>query len=488
MAGEWSGRIARVAAAWVWLAAPMPAGASPAPSVRLIACPADAGAAVAVPPARIVDAMASVVAIEAEGPVARAPTDLTGRSLGSGVIVAADGLLLTNAHVIGGRTTIMARLRDGRRLPARVLGADIRVDLALARVEPAALPREGLRPMAFALGRAARVGEPAVALGNPMHFAFSATRGIVSGSDRAYDEAWPVDFLQHDAALNPGNSGGPLIDAQGCALGINTATPAETLFDIGLGLAIPADLVAQIVPQLAAEGFFPRGLLGLMASAAGPEVAAALGAPGETGVLVDAVIAGSAADLAGLAAGDLLTHVEGRPVGMPRDVSRALLSRRSGERVTARLVRGGAVRLVEATLQAEPRPAVFAADAAAATAPRELAPEALGVEIDEAGPAIARVAAGGRADGAGLRTGDVIVAVNGVNARDAAHVRALWRAARGAHVLLRVTRADMGARHVLIEGVARADAGAALKKTAGGATMPPASIAEVTVRAPHGPL
>lgn len=432
-------------------------------TARIAQCEATPPDAVAAPlPATIARAMNAVVALEAPAPPERTSTDLSRRLLGTGVIATAEGLIITNAHVLGGRETLVARLGDGRRVRVRVLGTDRRVDLAVLSIESAPPPQGGWPVLRFATARAPQIGEAVVALGNPLHFGFSATRGIVSGLGRAYDVAWPVDFLQHDAALNPGNSGGPLIDAWGCVLGINTATPEETVFDIGVGLAIPADLIAQVAPQLAAQGRFARGILGVMASGASPDIAGALGAAGEEGVLVDDVEAGSAAAQAGLLPGDIVTHIEGHATGLPRDISLALLRRRPGERVRVRIVRAGQADVIQAILGEEreqaPRPSKPQASAGAG------APSGIALIPDVNGRPVIQVTPDSAADRAGLQDGDQLDAINGAAVSVLIQARtALETQIAAGPVVLRVLRPGQGRRHVMLgpsttSGIENADA------------------------------
>ncbi len=372
---------------------------------------------------------------------------------GSGFVAHASGYIVTNTHVVPRRRgdTVRIAFVDGRTYVGTVVGRDPRTDLAVVKITP----ETPLVPLKLAASSRAGLGTRVYALGSPMGKRFSVTSGIISGYDRAYDAAWPVDFLQHDAALNPGNSGGPLIDEQGQVLGVNTATPPETLFDMGIGLAVPAELVARIVPELVASGAVSRGALGVKVSSADTEIAAALGAPGTKGLLVDEVLPGSAAQSAGLQTGDIIVKLGERRLLLARDLSLALLDSRPGEIRTLTVVRGGNTIEQDIVLGPDDPDAGERGRAASLTldpvAPTEDSP-AFGLVFEErAGRiVIAAVTEGSIAQLYGLYEGDVLLALNGNPAGGIGSLRTRIKFLDGEVAVLRFAREGMGVFHVAL--------------------------------------
>ena len=378
---------------------------------------------------------------------------------GSGFVAHASGLIVTNAHVVA-RTkgdTVRVSFADGRTFTGTVVGRDPRTDLAVVRIEP----DEPLIPLKLAPTSKAGLGTKVFALGSPMGKRFSVTAGIVSGYDRAYDAAWPVDFLQHDAALNPGNSGGPLIDEQGRVLGVNTATPPETLFDMGIALAIPAELVARIVPELAAKGEVDRGALGVKVSSADPAIAAALGAEGEKGLLVDEVLPGSAAAQAGVKIGDIILAIGERRLRLARDLSLALLDSRPGETRAITLIRNGTRRIEQVALgKDDPSAGERGRVATLSLYPIDTSGKnrTFGATFSERDGSIVIVSVeeGSLAQLYGLYEGDIILAVNGQQPGDLGSLQARVGSMGGDVAVLRIQREGMGTFHVALPLTARA--------------------------------
>jgi S1-C subfamily serine protease len=260
----------------------------------------------------------------------------TGESLGSGVVFTGDGFLLTNAHVVGQANVGTAAFSDGTSVPFRVVGADPLSDLAVLRAN-------GETPAPAELGEADRlvVGQLVVAVGNPLGLAGSVTAGVVSALGRSLPARGRVieDVIQTDAALNPGNSGGALADANARVVGINTAVAG-----VGLGLAVPVnDTTRRIISALMADGRVRRAYLGL-AMMPGPVPAAWRERLGrKTGLLVAQVVAGGPADRAGLRAGDLLLTVAGKPVAASQDLQRQMFSEAIGQPLAITVMRNGAL-------------------------------------------------------------------------------------------------------------------------------------------------
>jgi S1-C subfamily serine protease len=399
--------------------------------------------------------------------------------LGSGVLISPDGLFLSNAHVVGNETRFTIRLFDGTIRQATLIGLDKLVDLALLRIEPDTLPSPPYYFLSLKLSHDPQIGEPVVALGYPMNFGLSATRGIVSGLGRAYDGVWPVDFLQHDAALNPGNSGGPLIDAQGCLLGINTATPIETQFDIGVGLAIPAELIGEITPQLLTMGRFPRGHLGIYVSSIDQNVARVLNEGSRGGLLIDDLDAGGGATIAGLRQGDVITHLDDRPVRQVRDLTRYLLRRRQGEAVQVRINRASRVLTIRVTLSETPNrvPDKPIIESGLSVAKGESEGPGFEVASGDLPATITTVASDSIADRAGMQIGDTILALNGTLVSSSSQVEAsmarLKQEDSAAVIIVRIGRADMRTRHVVLRlGGSRLPSGTGLHSPTNTQSLP----------------
>ena len=260
----------------------------------------------------------------------------TGESLGSGVVFTGDGFLLTNAHVVGQANAGTAAFSDGTSVPFRVVGADPLSDLAVLRAN-------GETPAPAELGEADRlvVGQLVVAVGNPLGLAGSVTAGVVSALGRSLPARGRVieDVIQTDAALNPGNSGGALADAEARVVGINTAVAG-----VGLGLAVPVNATTRkIISALMADGRVRRAYLGL-AMMPGPVPAAWRERLGrKTGLLVAQVVTGGPADRAGLRAGDLLLTVAGKPVAVSQDLQRLMFDEAIGRPLAITVMRNGAL-------------------------------------------------------------------------------------------------------------------------------------------------
>ena len=260
----------------------------------------------------------------------------TGESLGSAVVFTGDGFLLTNAHVVGGASGGTAAFSDGTSVPFRVVGADPLSDLAVLRAN-------GETPAPAELGEADQlvVGQLVVAVGNPLGLAGSVTAGVVSALGRSLPARGRVieDVIQTDAALNPGNSGGALADADARVVGVNTAVAG-----VGLGMAVPVNgTTRRIISALMADGRVRRAYLGL-AMMPGPVPAAWRERLGrKTGLLIAQVVASGPADRAGLRAGDLLLTVAGKPVAVSQDLQRLMFSEAIGQPLAITVMRNGAL-------------------------------------------------------------------------------------------------------------------------------------------------
>lgn len=239
------------------------------------------------------------------------PLERRTQSLGSGVVVdARNGYVITNHHVIENAQTVTVTLRDGRQLNAKIIGSDPDSDLAAIQI-----PANNLTALPLADSDALRVGDFVVAIGNPFGLGQTVTSGIVSALGRSglgiegYE-----DFIQTDASINPGNSGGALVNLQGELVGVNTAILAPSGGNVGIGFAIPANMVSQVMGQILKYGEVRRGQLGVTVQDLTPQLARASGAPDAQGALIAQVQPNSAAARAGLRAGDVVVAVNDRPI------------------------------------------------------------------------------------------------------------------------------------------------------------------------------
>ncbi len=230
--------------------------------------------------------------------------------LGSGVIVAPEGYLLTNHHVVHGAVEIEVQLADGRQTSARLVGSDAETDIALLKIDLAPLP-----VVALADSRRLQVGDAVLAIGNPFNIGQTVTSGIVSALDRTQRGSSPFqNFIQTDAAINPGNSGGALVDATGQLVGINTAVFSRTGGYMGIGFAVPADTARQVMKQLLEGGRVQRGWIGVDVRDLNAELAESLALPVTSGVLIAGIVHNGPAARGGLQPGDVVVNVAGRPI------------------------------------------------------------------------------------------------------------------------------------------------------------------------------
>lgn len=258
-------------------------------------------------------------------------------SLGSGVIVSADGFVLTNHHVIDGADEIQVALRDGRETLAEVIGTDPESDLAVLRIELDDLPVIELSDTADVA-----IGDVALAIGNPFGVGQTVTMGIISATGRSHLGLTAYeDFIQTDAAINPGNSGGALINAEGALVGINTAIFSRSGGSQGVGFAIPTRLAHSILDALVTQGRVIRGWLGIEAQEMTPELAASFGLQAPRGVVIAGVVPDGPAAQAGLRPGDVLLEVDGRPIVDARVAMSDIAAIQPGSTLPLTVVRSG---------------------------------------------------------------------------------------------------------------------------------------------------
>jgi serine protease Do/serine protease DegQ len=336
--------------------------------------------------------------------VPNVPRERSFQSAGSGVIVdAKNGYIITNAHVIENADEITVTLLDNRSLKAKVIGKDTGSDVAVLQVKAA-----NLAEIPIADSDRAEVGDFVVAIGNPFGLGHTVTSGIVSALGRSgINPEGYEDFIQTDASINPGNSGGALVDLTGALVGVNSAILSRSGGNIGIGFAIPSNMMKTVMNQLIKYGAVKRGVLGVNIQTLTPDIAESMGLDNTQGALVSQVIEGSAAEKAGLQAGDVVTAINGRAVKDAAGLRNTIGLLSVGDRVDIALLRDGKPRRVTAVV-AE-RDTVAESKASGAHAGLE------GAELADAanggGVVIRSIAEGSPAAQRGLRANDVIVGV-----------------------------------------------------------------------------
>ena len=366
------------------------------------------------------------------------------KSLGSGVIVDRDGLILTNNHIVEGARKILVRLSDEREFAAEVVGRDPKTDIAVIRINA-----KGDFPAAT-LGDSDRleVGEWVLAIGNPFGLKHSVTSGIVSAKGR-HIGAGPYDnFIQIDAKINPGNSGGPLINMRGQVVGINTAIFSRGGGTIGIGFAIPINLVKELLPQLKAKGKVTRGWLGVVIQRVTPAIAESLSLDKATGALVADISKDGPADRGGIEVGDVIIEFDSQEVRESNDLPILVARTPVGKNVRVELMRDGKRVELQVTIGERKEEEVVASttgrDALGLTVQRVTPQIAESLGLDRAeGVVITFADPGSPADEAGLRRGDVILEIDRKPIRSLADYRkAIARIKKGKGTLFLAHRRD----------------------------------------------
>jgi len=362
----------------------------------------------------------------------------TQEGLGSGVLVDEQGHVLTNNHVVREADELTVRLTDGRTLPAKLVGADPRTDLAVIKVEQTS----GLRPARLADSDGVKVGQWVMAVGSPLGLDQTVTAGIVSYKGRAnLGIADFEDFIQTDAAINQGNSGGPLVNLRGEVVGINTAILSRSGGNQGIGLAIPSNMAKDVMGRLISDGKVVRGWLGVSIQELDEGLAASFGynagkqgQPG--GVLVGEVVPDGPAKRAGVRTGDIITSMDGKPAGDVRAFRNRVAQLKPGTRVPFEVWRGGKTHKLEVEIGEAPQqqPALAGGGSAGQGG---LAP--FGLTLDDApvqsrrqpspyaeaaaGAVVVAVTPGSPAQRAGIEPGDLVIDVHGTAVRTADEAR-----------------------------------------------------------------
>lgn len=413
------------------------------------------------------------------------PQTREAQSLGSGFIISADGYVVTNNHVVvaegrGEVESITVTMTDGTEYPARLMGRDAASDLAVLKINaPKALPF-----VRFGDSRNARVGDWILAIGNPFGLSGSVTSGIISAVTRVTGQGGAYDrYLQTDAAINRGNSGGPMFDMKGQVIGINNAIFSPTGGSVGIGFAIPAEIAAPIVERLKRGQAIERGYLGVSVQPINEDMADSLGVAHNRGEFVQSVLPGQGAAAAGLQAGDVVLRVAGREVTREQSLSYIVANTAPGTRIPIEIVRNGRRMTLTATVGRRPSEEELSQQRFDQTTPGEtdnpldrpatpqgegVAERALGLSVIPLTPTIARQlgvpetaqgvvinAVDGSSDAGakGLQRGDIILSANYRAVASPAALEAAVReakAARRSALLLQVQRRGQPAAYIAV--------------------------------------
>ncbi|MBN8246333.1 MAG: DegQ family serine endoprotease [Verrucomicrobia bacterium] len=377
------------------------------------------------------------------------------QGLGSGVIVTADGYILTNNHVVEGAEEVKVALQDGREFDAKVVGLDPKTDVAVLKVDAGDLP-------ALPVGDSEHleVGDVVLAIGNPFGIGQTVTMGIVSATGRATMGLDYEDFIQTDAAINPGNSGGALVDASGRLVGINTAILSRSGGNQGIGFAIPVSLARDVMESLVKDGRVTRGYFGVMIQDVNPALAKKFGLDEPRGALVGDVTPEGPAAEAGLESGDVVTTLNGKEIRDSRHLKLSVAKIHPGESATVKVLRGGKVKTLKVQVGELPgEPAV----AKATPAEDEGTLNGVGVmDLDARsrkqfnvpsgveGAIISEVAPDSAAAEAGLQAGDVILEINRTGVKDAGDAVRLTESPEEKTTLLKIWSRG-GTRYLVVD-------------------------------------
>jgi serine protease Do len=375
---------------------------------------------------------------------------------GSGFFISADGYAVTNNHVVDHASSVQVTTDNGKTYTAKVIGTDPKTDLALIKVDG-----DGKFPYVKFADQAPRVGDWVVAVGNPFGLGGTVTAGIVSARGRDIGAGPYDDYVQIDAPINKGNSGGPAFDIEGNVIGVNTAIFSPSGGSVGIGFDIPAETAKLVVAQLKEHGHVTRGWIGVQVQAVTADIADSLGLKQAQGALVDSPEPNSPAAKAGIKAGDVITAIDGQAVKDSRDLARRVGAMAPGTSAKFDIFRDGQNQTVSVTLGQMPNEKQAKADTEQHTTPTNAVPH-IAVQLAAAGDVegagdqgvvVMGVEPSGPAAEHGLRTGDVILSVSGKKVSRPAEVRDALIAAHqaGRHdVLMQVKTADSAPHFVAV--------------------------------------
>jgi serine protease Do len=390
-------------------------------------------------------------------------------SLGSGVIISPDGYILTANHVVQGASDVLVAIADGKKeFTAKIVGTDPPTDVAVLKIDAKDLP-------AVTLGDSDQleVGDVLLAIGNPFGLGQTVTMGIVSATGRGglgiNGNGGYENFIQTDAAINEGNSGGALVDAEGRLVGINTAIISPSGGNDGIGFAVPIDMARSVMERLISGGKITRGYIGVFPQDITPGLAEGFNLPDESGALVGGVMANAPAEKAGIKSGDVIVAVDGKKITDANNLRLLISDMTPGAKVNVKLIRNGSEKTVAVAVAELPQPAQnpddqkisgdenpTKADALDGVTVMDLDRRVrmrLNIPIGLQGALVADVNQDSNADDAGLARGDVIIEVNRQPVPNAAAAVDLCRNAKGGQILLQVwhrePESDIGTTHYL---------------------------------------
>ena len=397
-----------------------------------------------------------------------APVQRKAISAGSGFIIERDGLIVTNNHVIENAHKITVKLPDGRSFDAKLIGSDQLTDIALLRIKS----DKPLPTVEFGDDRQVRVGDWVVAVGNPFGLSNSVTAGIVSSLGRDIGSGPYTDFIQIDAPINHGNSGGPTFDLRGQVIGMNSQIFSPSGGSVGIGFAIPASTLHDVVAQLQAHGHVERGYLGVNIQSITPEIASSLNIASPKGAIVAEVVPGGPAATSGFQQGDVVVALNGRTVEDSRDLTRHIASLPAGVSATFTIIRNGEQRDLTAKIGHRPDQRVAADDGGngsdagpsqgsavvqsmglglAAVTPQTRRNFNIDAGVD--GVLVTRVDPNSDAGDKGIQPGDVVLSVANKPVRTPKEVQSVVTAARssGRHTVLLLVATQGGTRFVAVD-------------------------------------
>jgi serine protease Do len=370
------------------------------------------------------------------------------QALGSGFVISPDGHIITNSHVVEDAEEIQVVFGERTNVPARLVGRDPATDIAVLKVDP----QPNMAAVAWGDSDAAEPGSWAIAIGSPFGLGGTVTVGVVSARSRDIQSGPYDDYIQTDASINRGNSGGPLFNARGEVIGVNTAIFSPSGVNIGIGFAVPSNTARSVADQLIRTGRVERGYVGLRLQEVTPALAQALGRPDGKGALVASVEPGGPAERAGIKSGDVITQFNRQPVESGRDLSRAVAATKPGAQASLTVIRDGRTEELTVTIGQRQEERTQQAAAGSEDTGKRLGvalapvPEAtrgqLGLEPGASGVLIQQVEPNSPAAETGLRAGDVIVSANNQPVNAPTDVASAWAEAQRQNkpILLRVRR------------------------------------------------
>ncbi len=362
-----------------------------------------------------------------------------GGGVGSGFVISADGYVVTNDHVVSKASTVKIKFQGGAEYDAKVIGTDSKTDLALLKIDS-----DKTFDFVPLTSKEAKVGDWVMAVGNPFGLGGTVTAGIVSARGRDIGSGPYDDYLQIDASINKGNSGGPAFNLEGEVVGVNTAIFSPSGGSVGIGFAIPAAIVKNVVEDLKSDGSVTRGYLGVAIQPVTEDIAESLGLDKAEGAIISNLTEKSPALRAGLKQGDTIVKANGEVIEDAKDLSRTVAGLQPGTKVPFEIVRDGKRQTIEVEIGTMPGEAPKMADVAKDTGKVELSD--LGIEVekaeDGAGVRITKLDPKSEAAERGLKPGDVILEVAGDDITSPADVANALKDAKGKKILLLVRSGD----------------------------------------------